>query len=103
MDAAEIGMRIAELRATRGYTVRQLAALLGWPFGTLANYETGRRPLTLDRLEQIADALDYPLAAFVVRDPTSAQIVAYLAAYPERAADIAFFLTTLDDALPEAP
>ena len=74
-----VGQRIAEARQSVGLTVRDLATQLGWPHTTLANYERGRRPLTLARLETIAHALHRVPASFLVGSYEAAAIVEAIA------------------------
>lgn len=54
----EIGDRIKEIRIQRGIKQKDLAKILDMPVSTLANYETNRRPVSLDTLNKIAVALD---------------------------------------------
>lgn len=100
---AIVGARIAQERQAQHLSLRDLARRLGWSYATLANYETGRRALSIDRLIQIAQALGCAPAALVIDEPQVATIVTYLHAYPEQVAAVAYFLTTFDEepVLPE--
>lgn len=99
----QVGQRIAAAREERGLTQRGLAALLGWPHGTLANYEKGRRRLTLAQLAHIARALGRSPASFLVDSPTAAVLLERIGGDEELSQQVAYFLSTLDDALPEPP
>src|SRR6478672_9165775 len=105
-DAAlnvQIGRRVAGWRQSAGLTIRELADRLGWPHTTLGNYESGRRGLSIARLYEIAAALGHAPATLLVDEPEAAAIVDQVARDPERAAQVAFVLETLDDALPGPP
>ena len=99
----EIGQRLARWRTSAGLTMRELASRLGWPHTTLGNYESGRRALSIARLYEIAAALDHAPAALLVESEEAAAIVDQVARDGERAAQVAFVLETLDDALPGPP
>jgi len=45
-----VGQRLARARKAAGLTLQELADQLAWPLSTLANYETGRRPIKLAHL-----------------------------------------------------
>lgn len=77
-------------------SAQDLATALGWPLNTLVNYEYGRRPLQLDRLEEIAAALALPAAALLVGDSATATVIARLRADPGLAHDVGFFIDALD-------
>lgn len=98
-----VGRRIAAAREAHGLTQRALAAALGWPHGTLANYERGRRRLTLAQLAHIARALGRSPASFLVESPTAALLLDRLGADEALSQQVAYFLATLDDPLPEPP
>lgn len=57
----EIGDRIKEIRIQKGIKQKDFAKILDMPVSTLANYETNRRPVSLEVLNKIADALEVPL------------------------------------------
>lgn len=98
-----VGLRIAAAREMQGMSQRAFAARLGWPHGTLANYESGRRRLTLSQLAHIAQALGRSPAAFLVASPTAALLIDRISADEELSRQVAYFLDTLDDAIPEPP
>jgi transcriptional regulator with XRE-family HTH domain len=56
-----LGMRIAELRKSRGLTQEQLGVLLGTSFQWVSQVEAGRN-MTIHSLVRIANALEVPLA-----------------------------------------
>jgi transcriptional regulator with XRE-family HTH domain len=91
-----VGERIRAVRRERGMSAQDLADTLGWPLDTLVNYEYGRRPLQLNRLEAIASALALPAAALLVSDTATATIIARLLAEPSLAHDVGFFIDALD-------
>lgn len=99
----EVGQRIAAAREERGLTQRAFATQLGWPNGTLANYESGRRRLTLTQLTHIARALGRSPASFLVESPAVALVLDRIHSDEEVTRQVAYFLSTLDDPLPEAP
>lgn len=99
----EVGQRIAAAREERGLTQRSFAAQLGWPHGTLANYESGRRRLTLAQLAHIARTLGRSPASFLVDSPTAALLLDRISSDEELSRQVAYFLTTLEDPLPEPP
>lgn len=91
-----VGERIRAIRRERGMSAQDLAAALGWPLDTLVNYEYGRRPLQLDRLEAIATILALPAAALLVSDAATAVIITRLTTEPILAQDVGFFIDALD-------
>lgn len=52
-----IGKRIAELRTSKGYTVRQLAELSGVNYTNIGKIENGRYNVSIDILSKICNAL----------------------------------------------
>ena len=94
-----VGQRLAHARKAAGLTLQELADQLGWPYSTLANYETGRRPIKLAHLEAIATALHRSPAAFLVDSAEAAAIVEQITGNQERCLHVLFFL----DALTEQP
>ena len=60
----DIGKMIKELRVKKNISQEDLANLLSVNRATIANYESGRRALTIDKLEELLDALDTSLADF---------------------------------------
>ena len=61
----EIGDRIKEIRIQRGIKQKDLAKILDMPVSTLANYETNRRPVSLETLKKISEALEVPLESIL--------------------------------------
>jgi len=92
-----VGERIRALRRGRGLSAQDLADALGWPLDTLVNYEYGRRPLQLDRLAALAEALTVPPAILLIADPETADLVARLSADSRLTRDVSFFLDALQN------
>lgn len=90
-----VGERIRVLRRARAMSAQELADALGWPLDTLVNYEYGRRPIPLDRLAAVAEALAVPPAALLIANPATADLVGRLVADPSLAHEVAFFLDAL--------
>lgn len=59
------GSAVRRVREHRGLSLRTFAAHLGVSPATLSGIETGRTPLTVERLERIAGLLDVPAAALL--------------------------------------
>lgn len=96
------GQRIRELRRARGMSAPDLAAALGWPLDTLLNYEYGRRPLQLDRLEIIAAQLGVSPLALLVIDGETALLVSRLAGDATLVREVRFFVDALEAELHDA-
>ncbi|WP_336154506.1 XRE family transcriptional regulator [Fusobacterium polymorphum] len=60
----DVGKMIKELRIKKNISQEGLANILSVNRATIANYESGRRALTIDKLEELLDALDTSLADF---------------------------------------
>ena len=58
--------RIREVRKSRGFTLEQLEALTGISWQSLQRYETGVRPVTLEKLAAIAEALGVSVSSLVI-------------------------------------
>jgi transcriptional regulator with XRE-family HTH domain len=97
----QIGQRIAAARQAAGLTVRDLAHRLGWPHTTLSNYEVGRRSLPVNRLYEIAVALQRTPASLLIDPPEAASIVNALADNLDRCLQVQMVMEMLDDPLPE--
>ena len=74
----DVGKMIKELRIKKNISQEDLANILSVNRATIANYESGRRALTIDKLEELLDALDTSLADFfnsnnLERDKTKPQ------------------------------
>jgi predicted transcriptional regulator len=63
---ARIADRVAEQRAAKGLSQRQLAELVGTTQSAIARLERGGRPPRIDTLLRIADALDCDLIVELV-------------------------------------
>lgn len=98
-----VGQRIAAARQGTGLSVRELAERIGWPRDTLVNYELGRRAITIEKLDQIAAALNMPAAALLIEDTQLAGLVARLIDSPVLRSHVRFFVNTLDDEIPGDP
>jgi transcriptional regulator with XRE-family HTH domain len=89
------GQRIRELRRAQGMSAPDLAAALGWPLDTLLNYEYGRRPLQLDRLEAIAAQLGVSPLALLIVDVETATLISRLVGDAALVHDVLFFINVL--------
>jgi transcriptional regulator with XRE-family HTH domain len=94
---ALVGARIAEARRKAGLTVRDLATTLEMPHTTLNNYETGRRPIPIDRLAKIAKALRRPAASFLVETSDEADLIASLVGNIEKCLQVRLVLAALEE------
>lgn len=94
---ALVGARIAEARRKAGLTVRDLASTLAMPHTTLNNYETGRRPIPLDRLAKIARALRRPAASFLVETSVEADVIASIVGNVEKCLQVRLVLAALEE------
>jgi predicted transcriptional regulator len=63
---AQIADRVAERRAAKGLSQRQLAELCGTTQSAIARLERGGRPPRIDTLLRIAEALDCDLVVELV-------------------------------------
>lgn len=63
-----VGERIREIRRAHRMRQKVLARLVGISHGAMTNFEKGRRRISLDWLERIADALDTPMANLLSDD-----------------------------------
>lgn len=64
LSSIEIGNKIKMLRRHAGFTQEKLAEMVGVSFQQIQKYETGSTKLNTDKLQQIANALKIPVAAF---------------------------------------
>lgn len=60
-----VGETVRTLRNERGLTQERLAELAGLDRTTVVNFESGRRGVLYERLFDIADALEVPMAELV--------------------------------------
>ena len=86
LDDATMGGRIRTARLARGLTMRELARRLGMQHSALSDIETGRRPLRVAELQQIAVELETTAEELIVSGTISARVAARAA---ERAAEAA--------------
>jgi transcriptional regulator with XRE-family HTH domain len=99
-----VGQRIAAARRLAGLTTRQLAERLGWnDHSRLTNYETGRRAVSVVTLMAIAAALGLPTATLLVESPEEQAVIAHVAGNRERAQQLAYMISLLDEPEPMAP
>ena len=66
-------MRLRDLREDQDLTQKEVAEILGTSFQYYQKYESGVRPIPVDRLEVLADfyqtSTDYLLGLTTVREP----------------------------------
>lgn len=60
----DIGKMIKDLRMNKGISQEKLAEMLGINKASIANYETDRRTLTIDKLEELLKCLDTTITDF---------------------------------------
>jgi phage transcriptional repressor len=60
----DVGKMIKELRIKKNISQEELANILSVNRATIANYESGRRALTIDKLEELLEALGVNLTDF---------------------------------------
>ena len=94
----QFGRRLARARQDAGLTLHELAELLGWHISTLHNYESGRRPLKLAQLAQLAATLNRSPAAFLASSDEAIPIIEQIDTSVERREQVAIFLAHLADA-----
>ncbi len=70
-----VGGNIRRLRKKKRLPQKTLAEMVGISAGAVTNFEKGRRRISLDWLRRIADALDSPIAYFLVDDRGKGEIV----------------------------
>lgn len=92
-----VGQRIAAARRAAGLTQTELAAKLDWSRNTLVHYEYGRRAIAVDRIEQIAAALNIPPATLLITDDSLARVITQIAGDPYLPKQVLFFLKTLEE------
>ena len=61
----QVGERIREVRKSKRIRQKVLARMVGISPGALTNFEKGRRRISLDWLQKIAEALDTPVSYFL--------------------------------------
>jgi transcriptional regulator with XRE-family HTH domain len=68
----DVGARLRQLRAEQGLSIRALAEMSGLNVNTLSLIENGKTSPSVSTLQQLATALEVPIAAFfVVEAPKS--------------------------------
>jgi transcriptional regulator with XRE-family HTH domain len=99
-----IGQRITEVRREANLSTRQLAERLGWSdHSRVANYESGRRSVSVSALMEIALALSLPVAALLVETREERAVIAHVAGQRERAQQLAYMIKMLDEPEPDSP
>lgn len=68
LDHAAIGDKIRQFRLQAGYTQERLAEELGITFQQVQKYERGITKVNVIKLQQLANILKVPIAAFFVCD-----------------------------------
>jgi len=64
MDEINVGQRLRELRASRGFSIRALAEKSGLNVNTLSLIENQRTSPSVSTLQQLAQTLQVPISAF---------------------------------------
>jgi len=93
----QFGKRLAHARQTAGLTLQELAGRVGWHISTLHNYESGRRPLKIAQLAQLAAALDRSPAGFLAASDDAIPIIEQIDASAERREQVALFLSHIEE------
>lgn len=93
----QFGRRLARARQDAGLTLQELAERLGWHISTLHNYESGRRPLRIAQLAQLAAALNRSPAALLATSDEAISIIEQIDTSAERRAQVALFLAHIED------
>ena len=65
------GERIRVIRKQKRIRQKALANMIGISSGSLTNFEKGRRPISLEWLQRIANALDVPISYFLPDNTTA--------------------------------
>ena len=63
-ESRRIGQIVREVRKTRGLTQMDLSELIGVSYQQVQKYEKGSDNISVERLKQIAKAVNVPLALF---------------------------------------
>lgn len=63
-----VGARLRQMRTEAGRTQQDLADMLECPPSTIAEYEYGKRPISVAELEVVCRALNTPLSFFLDKD-----------------------------------
>ena len=75
----EIGQRLRDLRAKRGFSIRELAKKSGLNVNTLSMIENGKTTPSLETLQQLSFALEIPIATFFEDNTPQKKIIYYKA------------------------
>lgn len=67
-DTRTVGRLIKETRKTKGMTQMELSERVGVSYQQIQKYEKGFDTISVDRLKQIAKALDVPITLFFPSD-----------------------------------
>jgi AcrR family transcriptional regulator len=86
-ERSGVGAAVRAAREARGTSLRALAGELAVSPATLSAVENGHTPLTVDRLQQIADLLDVPAARLLSGDVPAASPAASVSAGDWRSFD----------------
>jgi len=70
-----VGKRLKDLRTRRGFSLRELADRSGLSINTLSLIENGKSSPSVSTLQQLALALEVPIAAFFESEPLEKRIV----------------------------
>lgn len=70
-----VGKRLRDLRTRRGFSLRALADRSGLSVNTLSLIENGKTSASVSTLQQLAQALSVPIAAFFEIEPIEKRIV----------------------------
>jgi transcriptional regulator with XRE-family HTH domain len=71
----DVGQRLREFRNARGLSIRALATMSGLNFNTLSLIENGKTSPSVSTLQQLAQALLIPVAAFFATDQPPTRVV----------------------------
>src|SRR5262245_8268243 len=93
----QFGRRLARARRDAGLTLHELAERVGWHVSTLHNYESGRRPLKIAQLVELAAALNRSPAAFLAASDDAIHLIEQIEASAERREQVALFLSHITD------
>ena len=92
----QFGRRLAQARQAAGLTLQELAERVGWHISTLHNYESGRRPLKIAQLVELAAALNRSPAAFLATSDDAIPLIEQIDTSAERREQVALVLSHLE-------
>ncbi|MBN1312303.1 MAG: cupin domain-containing protein [Anaerolineae bacterium] len=93
-DEIDVGQRLREFRNDRGLSIRALAEMSGLNFNTLSLIENGKTSPSVSTLQQLAQALRIPVAAFFATGQPPVKVVCQQAG---RRPQVAFDHGVLED------